>query len=391
MIINFICKLKDDYEVANNTTITYAKLAEISGCSEAAINKYRNREAEIPFLNVLRLVRFFAPDREEEIMNEICLIMLKYGRLDNIRWSMEYCSATRLLDTLKIIVDSQLKVTNAKNKEWAKLYDISYKFQKDNKQFKTLFKDLEYIHPTFVETKAFYCLLKAIFLYMFGEMKHLNRIIEEAQGYLLKIKNGYIKYNYSVRLDELLAIKYLYLDVDLPKSTYHANNVLNSKIGLNYSAHSNHILATTFLLADYDKSLYYYDRYIKYLSENGRLESAKAVEHQDKVYLKIIHGIDLDSISTHDISELAHLEARWGDKKKALALLEEAEKLQGKSLYKEHYRAIALNDPDLLFEVLVKFIDSGNKLHAHVVLKDLQKHFIYWKLGKTLLDNLTIK
>jgi len=384
----------ENYEIAHDTTLKNNIIAKIMHVTPSEVTRFRNGDKMLHLDKIIKLIRFLCPHKELELMYEICNLVLETEKPYIIREAMEYCSTARFLDVLDKIIENQLMEGNKENKELAKVYSLVMRYQQTRRNFDDVFYDIEHTIPSRVCSKLLLKSIKCLILQHKKEFSHMERILREAETLFdeLDCEDDFILNSYKVRFTEIKATVALNVYSDFKKARKLAKRVIDSDICAIFKVHSYYTIGNSYLFDDYDATMNYFKQYYDLLLLDGRTESAKIVKEQDMVFAKIVHGQELETIKTSDISEIAHLEARWGDKQKALKLIEQAVKEQGMSVFKQYYKALALDDPVLLYESLITFINSGLKFYANLVHRDLLKFGGNWgTIAEIALKNLTFK
>lgn len=394
-IVNILETEIENYEIANDVYLKNKIIADAIGVTPSDVSRFRSAKCLLHLDKIIALIRFLCPEKECALMRKICLLTLNTNKLYIIREAMEYASTAHMLDVLLAIVKDQLVSENKENKELAKIYKIVYLYLDKSVSNDELLKQIESTVPTRNHARLLAKILKCYLLHYKKEFAHMERIFDEAELLLntLDFEDDFILRSYKIRLIELKSVIALNVYSDLETARKLANQVIQSEICAVFKVHSYYTLGKSYLYDDYEKCMAYYQKYHDLLLLDGREDSAKIVRERDMIFAKIIHGHGLDANSPIDLSELGHWEARWGNRDKALELLSRAEKEQGESVYKFYYKALAERDPKLLFEALIKFINTGLKFYAHLVLKDLANfEDKTWEfVAKTTIDNIGIK
>ncbi|MEH7458477.1 AimR family lysis-lysogeny pheromone receptor, partial [Bacillus sp. JJ1127] len=85
------------------------------------------------------------------------------------------------------------------------------------------------------------------------------------------------------------------------------------------------------------------------------------------MFLKIHHEIDLKKIKPCNAAENAYLQIKLGNKKTAIAILEDLQKENGfLSSYQLYYLGLAKNDKNILIKSLESFEKEGNIFYARL-------------------------
>jgi hypothetical protein len=372
--------------------ITYTELAAAIKSDPSTVSNYFNYETDFKFDNLLISVRFLTQLRglnEEDVMNVVIDELVKTEKRQCIRFSMEYLSTSGNLTKLKEVIDSQMFAPK-ENRDWAEAYKLAYLYQIDELSGDSLLDALDEYRPKYLETKIFKEFLK---LYAHTEKLNYQEFMKttkkiEKMILSIKDKNTFIKESYLARLHELLANAYLYEKNDTKKARFYANNVINSPLlCASFKFNSYYIMGMSFLFEDYEECVKYLETYIEQLKQYGKTrvgERIKYIKENDICFARIFWGKDLDKLNTNDILERAHYECRYGDKLKAIKLLDDYD--DKKDPFYLYYKGLATDDPRLLTESMMLFVKQGKKFFANLPKNELEKNPIYKDLISVIFE-----
>lgn len=354
--------------------VTNAELAQAANVCDSIISNFFNYKGELTFTAWVLVVRYLAPEKEDELVSEIADEMIKDENRLNCRLLMEYSSTRRNFDLLEKLINSQ-KNAPKENKDWSEIYSISLLYQKRQTTDEELLDLLDNYKAKTNETKIFAQLLKARVMYRTKDYKEMFRIARLIEKPIEAIKNTYIRESYTARLCEILAQGYLYCRGDVKKARYYANNVLNLKLlCAKFTSHTYYLLGTSFLFEDFQSSINYFEKYQQELISQGRSDLAEEVNRTDVFFAKVFWGHETSIDETNDPVEKMHYHARKGDSVQVEELFTDSVKDDPFALC---YRGIANNNPELLLKSAAKFIEIGNKFFAELPRKELAKFPTY--------------
>jgi transcriptional regulator with XRE-family HTH domain len=364
-----------------NRGIKQKQFAAMIGMDDSSFSDYlKGKRLEIPFPSIKKAMKILCKEKFQQVMKFVCENTRKP---DNMRMVLEYASISRDLPLLEKMI-GLLSQEGKKEKEWASVYEIALRFQSRDTSNKELMEMIDNVKPKSAEMKILRKILRARVLYRMKEYDTMFRNARDVEEELSGMKDGYLTKTFTIRLNELFAQGYLYVNSDTEKARKYALNVINNQtISAVFKSHAYHIMGTSFLFEDYDMAIEYFESYKKVLRSNGRDDLIKVVEEKDIYFAKVFWGRDLENISTNDEIELSHFEAIYGNKEKAINLL------QDKSCpFSLCYTGIAQNNPTMLLESFFKFLGKKQKLFANIPAKYLENYPGYEMTVKLALENI---
>mgnify|MGYP001199935191 FL=1 len=350
-----------------NERVTWSELARKLGVNPGTISHFRNNGIELSFQSLLNLSRFLYKDKYVHVMSKWCLNL----RLPkNLKCSLEFLSSNLKLDELEEliqIIEEQYDSRELKN--WTEIYKIMLARQrnKDNLDF---IEDLRRFSPKTVETKILALIMELYYFYSIKDYTTMLKKSDELAHNFTVIKDDFIRSSFEARLYEIVAYTTLYNLVDYQSAREYANKIISKKICAVFTLSAYYIVGMSFLFEDYDKCLHYLKIYEKLLQEYNFTAYLEVLHNQHIPFINNIWGKTTSSEEIDDISEKAHFEAKYGDKKRAIEFLNNIEETP----FRLYYRGIAENDPTLLLKSLVKFIKQGNKFYAKLPYDILAKN-----------------
>jgi len=200
-----------------------------------------------------------------------------------------------------------------------------------------------------------------------------------------KLKGGFMKKSLYNRVQELIAWSHLFYFDNPKKAREHATYCIEQSLcsKMNYLPY--YILGMSYVFENPHQAINYFSK-----AQSVQPELADRIDETDIAFTKILWGIDLANVKKTDISERAHFEAMWGDKKKATELTELALEQQGVTPFKLYYHGLATENDDILFTSLAKFLNAGNKFFANLPRRVLEGNEKYEKAVKILFENFNV-
>jgi hypothetical protein len=370
----------EDHEVKTGKVITKAQLSRHIGCSNSLLTKYLNGEEEFSFPVLLNSIRFLCGD-EKKYVSRIILDPNAYmSRLDNYRGLMLYLLAVRDINNLERVVSIQAKSSNRKNAELAKVINFFVLYYKGNTSEAE--KGLKRIFPRNIEAKGLKLILHCFILHRKKQYEIMRPYIPLLEDVIGSLTDEYYRLFISQETNLIRSGLYLFADNDYEKAREEINKILMSKICGECKVETYYILSASYMFSDFDKSIKYMEKYRNELLRYGRFIEAEVAKEQDEVFIRVLCG-RIRPEQINDVSEKAHYEARWGSKEKAIIILNSIPR----TMFRDYYCALANDDGEKMFEVLVKMIASGDKFWAHVVYRSIIKFDEFRVPSRILMEN----
>lgn len=349
--------------------ITASILADTVGVSVNTIRRMLKKQVETDFYTLLKLSNYLY--QNDETLIKWCYT---FERPINICATMEYLAINKKFD---VLIDYISKKSTGALEKWGELYGLLIDYENSKYNDKEMLSKLDRF-PYGDNDTDLIILLKLIkantcFRIISPDASYLcemSRICDELEGDLANLNASFLKESFSVRMNDLLGKRALYVRYDVEEARGHAFKNINQEICTFFKANSSYTVGRTFTFESYEKSVEYTEKAIAEYKDAGYLNFANDLERYFLPFLNAYHGL---GYSEGDLTGGAHYEAKWGDKKKAKQLLAEAVKLEGESTYKMYYRGLANNDEDVLFEALSEFLYIGDKYSAQLPLEQLRK------------------
>ena len=358
--------------------VTWSELAKKSGVSPGNISHFRNGEIELNFQSLLNISKLLYNDEYVHVMSRWCLNL----RLPkNLKCALEFLSVNLKLDELENLIQTIEEQYDSRDlKNWVDIYKIMLKRQRNHGNIDFI-EDLRRFSPKSVETKILSMIME---LYYFYSIKDYKTMLEKSKDLINAftiIKDEFIRWSFEARLYEILAYTNLHNLADIEAARKYATKIFSKKICAIFTLSSYYLMGMSFLFEDYDKCLYYLKEYEKLLRVYNFTSYLNSLHNQDIPFINNVWGKTTNPEEINDISERAHYEAKYGNKKMAIELLDKLDETP----FRLYYRGIAENNSMILLKSLIKFMKQGNKFYAKlpydVLMKDEKMaeiaHLIY--------------
>lgn len=347
------------------------ELSECSGVSEATIRRVLNREVETNFFNLYRIAICLFGD--DSILLDWCFHLQLPG---NMKPAMEFLLLKNRQDLLESFIEKKVNQSGNKSaKKWAKIYKIVIESERGLIKNRVALKKLREVGGSDLETEILLKLIEANVFFKTvstnaAYLYEMNRIVEEVESVISEVKDEFLLKSFNLRLNDLKGKGTLYVKSDVEKARIFANKNLSQNICQLFKANASYLIGVSFLFESYEESRRYIIEAISLYRESGHSKYASDLETGALPLIDSYYGVE--HVGECDLSERAHFEAKWGDKKKAVQIIERIIKTEGESMYKLYCKGMALENDEILFKSLTQFLQIGDNFYAQLPLQQLK-------------------
>jgi len=370
------------------TLMTVKKLAENVGIDAKTLRRVLNREIETDFCNIVTICDFLYKSSEKLI--EWCYSLEKPG---NIRAAMEYMVVNKKHDDLKAYIYKKALNSGSKMlKRWGSMYLLVLDYENNPYDHINMLRKVRAAIPCDDEMGILLRLLEASLCYRIecSESTYLyemSRICDEVADDIYNMKECFLKKTFTLRLQDLICKRELYVKVDVEKAREYATKNINQEICALFKANAYYQLGLSFTFESYDQRQRNTGMAIKTYREAGYDCFADDLERGAIPFADAYYGVEVTEGEKEDI---AYYEAKWGDKEKARRLIEEEIEESGESTYLLCYKGIATDDDKLILKSLSQFLRIGDNFFAQLPLEHLRKsESPYVIAAETMYDEFT--
>ncbi|MCU5584636.1 AimR family lysis-lysogeny pheromone receptor, partial [Bacillus toyonensis] len=206
-----IRKITDDLFASK---ITREELAKYIGIAKSTLSDILNGHTEISFIYLVKIMMRLYEQQAPEIKNDMIIEYLTYAKPENKREALEYAAFRREFDSLKELIDEELKSSTDVNREWAEIYQIIYEHYRDKQDSEPKYDPYAFYDEldkkkkdvSSNEMKILIEILLCQTLYQMKEYKLLFKRIVRVEKKAQKISNKYIRSSYLVRIKEGMCV-----------------------------------------------------------------------------------------------------------------------------------------------------------------------------------------
>lgn len=366
-----IAKDLGNYLDSAQAYITVKDLAVNVGIDVKTIRRILNREIETDFCNLVTICDFLY--KSDERLIEWCYTLEKPG---NIRAAMEYMTVNKKHDDLKAYLYKKALNSDSKMlKRWGKMYLLVLDYENNPYDHIDMLRKVRSAIPGDDEMGILLRLLEANICYriLCSESTYLyemSRICDEIADDIYNMKECFLKKTFTLRLQDLICKRELYVRANVEKAREYALKNINQEICALFKANAYYQVGLSFTFESHDQRQRNTEMAIKTYREAGYGHFADELEQLALPFADAYYGVE---VLDGGKEEIAHYEAKWGDKEKALRLIEEEIVENGETMYLLYYKGIATGDDNLLIKSLSQFLRVGDNFFAQLPLDHLRK------------------
>jgi hypothetical protein len=364
-----MAQLKED---AKNRKITNTMIAKKFGVSVTSVGNWFRGKDRISFFHYLDLIEMLYGNEVTDIKyyERLDDFARLNTRNDNDRIMLEWFSQKGENSLKKVVID------RVKSDDYQPLLGCIYDtlLKRKTKQliaekFYFEVEELKSNYKTNYDEESVMVMICNIYSnWELGGIRAINTLSDKALKLIENISEPFLNTAYRIRVLEMKMYSLLKQnkveDVIRLAETILCEAESNSHP---FIVNSTYItLAEAYETIDYKLSLEYINKSMKLnksLLENHRLRKEGLESTHD--FIKILNN-DFEGLFLTDPSERAHYFAKIGKRKKALEILNQLERVKPLTPFQIYYKAIALNDQQLLNKSFEEFIIQGDLFYSRL-------------------------
>lgn len=361
--------------------IKQKELAKVWGISPSGVSDVfkLKREMSCSFIvkTMIRLNRIYADNKKDEMFFHY----LNQAKPENRREALELAFQLGRFDLLKVIVEAEKEAATPENREWAYIFELLYKRYTepfDTESYHNAVRDKMKIAKT-SEMKILLELMSIQSLYQTGNYVLVARQLKDLDKEIKKISNKYIKQSLQIRLKETTCVISLQRG-NIQESRQLCNEIFdifeNEPIFTVPYATALFKMGESYIFDDYETSKGFLEKTVSFLNNDDFLGMTRkrGIAEYTLAFLKIHHGLELDSLDALDIhpAEIAYLKIKQNKHNEALDILNKLNDLNNElSDIQTFYLGLAQNKEEIIKKSLQKFEDTGNIFYSQLPKKHL--------------------
>lgn len=351
--------------------LVQSDLARKMGVSAESLSFYFSGENRIKFIPFLILVSEIFEHNHKIIVEQLKLFIELTTKRENFKpcleWSIQN-GETELFE-LALKKEKELKY----GLETVTAYSLLMDRGLNKISPLDLFEKVEEMKFNGIKQMEIEILVSILSLYVFLDLRKYNTINLLSKSTLKKIekmKKGYLKESYMIRVNEMLAISLMKEGND--EEAKHIANSLIDKVDPNFfplpvnSMYS--LLSELYVFSDYQKSLHYISKALNIFN----IERFKGYKYRERMlkntydFIKITNN-NFSDLYLIDEAETAYFLAKVGRSKEALELIKKMEEQGPLSAHQLFYKFLATGEKNDLKSAEREFYRRGDFFYVKLI------------------------
>ncbi|MFU8688432.1 AimR family lysis-lysogeny pheromone receptor [Rossellomorea sp. FS2] len=347
---------------------TLKELGKKVGLSSNAVSDVLLKGTETNFTASVLFAKFINPDNYIEVATSWSV---NHRRPENMKLILEFLSANRKLDTLKMYVNEMRSDCSKKNLCILDAYDLLHEFQSTLKVEESFLSKVEDLHETVPEAKFLKEMLKVYYYNDINEVGTMSMHLERASILLKEVKKGKLIEIYQVRINEMLSTSSLFNHCDWESARSHSEEIVKNFyfFGASYEARHYYRIGMSYFFQQPEMCLEYLEKAVQTYRAAGDEENAVALERSEMSIVKVRANMITDVSEITGTPSEAHYLIANGKTEQAKNVIT---KLKQNSPFTKYYAGMADENPFLLLESLKLLLNKGNRFYAKLPLEALE-------------------
>lgn len=370
-------KIKKD---AIKLNLTNKTIAEKLGVSEGLVSNYFNVKNRISFGNFIELIDVVYGSKKDKLIDEFCQLTTKP---ENDREALEWCSLNAKFNIVESLIN---KINNKRGKSdqvLAKLYGLAcrrYRFLISPEDFLLGLEEVKIGGNIGSEAAVFINILSMYGHLDFKTIKLVKFYSKLALSGMDNITNDSIRDSFNLRINEFMAINFMkqHEPEEAKEICFNFITEHNKKKYPLIITSLYCLLSELYVFTDFQKSTTYIEEALEMMKQDEMKAYTKRRRELEAThdFIRITNN-KFDNLFLSDPAEKAHFYAKLGTEKsrsEALVVLEEISIKNNKlSLFQIYYKALALQDKELMRKSYEEFIKHGETYYATLPYQEIFK------------------
>jgi hypothetical protein len=345
--------------------ITYKKISEETGVCNTLICRYFSRTKDLTFFDILKVVRYVAPNEEPDIMSALTDDYIQQAKPANVRALLLYLVNAKMYDDMHRLG----AIIEPKHRECVAWYELIQLYAEHKQNAISGFSLALSISTKSFDSDEFRTLKNLLYLFAnhkSNSFQYYFEIAKDAEQSAGRIKSDFIRESLFNAIYEQFSIAFLYQKADTQRSRFYAQQVSTNFVTCEMSViNSEYVMGVSYMFEDFGKALTHLNSCVAGLRKIGRNDRALRIEQDDIAFLynywqvKTLQGSD-----RYDESQQVYAEFTFGDKQKAqqdvLALNNDP--------FNIFLKGIILNEDAYLIAACGEYRLKGNEFFANLPL-----------------------
>ncbi|GGE80389.1 AimR family lysis-lysogeny pheromone receptor [Priestia taiwanensis] len=368
-----------------NSKIPNVVISEKVGISAGTITRFLRNGTEMNFISLYRISELLSEYANEDcshFLNESCMNLERPG---NCKKALEYLAVNGRSPELGRLLDKLKKTTNREILDWTEAYSINLMYLTDVPEDEFLQAVREY-KPKHRETRLFKLVLEIYYHFRRKNYTDIFELTKVAKRELEKVEDEFLHDSYECRINLLLGCAYLY-HLNKPneaRTLFH--KIINTEYSTGVKAGAYYHIGMTFLYKDFNLCMHFIHKHREEMLRFNRIEQINKVDFQDFPFIANVWDKPFTINKKTDLAEVAHYEAKHGNRELAKNILVNLIQEKGGSGFQYYYLALAENDDNLMLKSLTVFLKGGSRFFARLAYEHLQKSPLLKDASKILFE-----
>jgi hypothetical protein len=347
---------------------THKELGNKVGLSKNAVTGVLTNGTETNFTASVLFAKVINPDNYIEVATTWSV---NHRRPENMKLILEFLSANRKFDTLKMYIAEMRNDCSQKNQCLLDAYEVLHEYQSTYKVEKSFLEKVEQLRETVPEAKFLKEMIKVYYYNDINEVGTLSLHLERAAILLNDVTQAKLKEIYAVRISEMKSTSMLFNACDVEAARAYSEEIVKNFyfFGATYEAGHYYRLGMSYFFQQPEMCLNYLEKAAQTYRAAGDEENAVALERNEMSLVKVRAGIVSDVMEIKGTPSEAHYLIANGKAEQAKDVIAE---LNQDSPFTKYYAGMAESNPFLLLEALKLLINKGNKFYAKLPLEALE-------------------
>lgn len=315
-------------------------------------NKVLNENQNTLTLNQLKeqLSREYDGSTVINLMRRYCL---QASSKNILKTGMEFLYMNGFYDDLQVLIKKNMESGSPSNKQWALIYQIIIDRRLNHYTPHELLQSISKINTAEPELLCLIEFVKVTAYYDLKQYSKIGNFLEMHQQLLNEVGDKLLVSFFKIRLYQIMMTYYLTRNEIIMARKY-GFRVLSRTESKRTKAGTHIKLGLSYTFNSYEQGMYHLTEALQIAEENKLNNIAYIIKNHNIPFLSA-HFNNVESISTDDKSEQAHIEIAKGNDQKAIEILNQ---LSLDSPFQLYYLGIATKDKDILIQSYNYFIQK---------------------------------
>jgi hypothetical protein len=331
------------------------QLASAIGADHSLITKYFRYQTNLPFRSLLIAARLFYGDAYKETL---------YNWRDEIesivsyKQALEYASLNGDNRFLRYLLDN-VPNWNRNAEKIAEVYELIYAMKTGKLTGPELSEAARSFKNTpYEEVNVLLRVIESYGMFMEGRYTAMYETSRDLEKRIQTLSDGFLRECFMVRLSEMYTIGYLQRN-DVKKARYYANVVTQCSFADNLRSNAFYTLGMSYLYENKTDCITNLEKAYEILKSINAAEHLLSYALENIEFAKVHFGEETNPVS---VGNKAYVAALKGDVELTKSIIEN----ESHTPFCTYFIGLASDDPDVLWNALGEFIETGDLYFAQL-------------------------